>query len=353
MDILNVVVHKLNKQRREQGKPYIEPSVQLRENELNKDNVTVIDLINKITEAFKRGKTFGTFDPDKDNHPFQGWLEETISDDEDRDFLSLTEDVMNRLKLFIKDENFATGGHLLFALYKHENKRWLIVVMLKDKDGFTFTDDLNIENIQEIDIDKLHQLARIDIDRWLEASESEGYLSFIKKRAGDVSNYFIDALGCRDLIPSKVATSNIFSIVDELFTEAGLNINQTISMKDMLHDFMFERMPNTVNLAEIGAMVDAVLPLDFHGKFVEKANSDEYKVSEEFEPNAQALVFHRRIKHKTSKWTLDIERSAVGVPDSDAELIYDQEHNTLTLTHVPDSLAEEIKKSLKVEENEQ
>jgi nucleoid-associated protein YejK len=349
MELLNVIVHKLNKEQRKSEEEITPPSIQLRDKEYDKDNDVVQTLIEKLSDSYKKGKTFGTFDSDIKNHPFQEWLGEMLDEAHERDFISLTKDVMGRLLLFIKDVNFATGGHLLFAHYKHSDSSWLIIVMLKDKEGFTFTDDLSIKNIQEVDIDKLHQLARVDLTKWTE--KSEGYLSFIKKRAGDVSGYFIDALGCTNLIPSKQATNNVFTIVDMLLGEAKIETVKVLSFKEKLYEFLDERRPDTVKLAEIEALVDAELPIEFHGRFIEEANSDKYKISDEFEPHAQALIYYKRIKHKTAKWALDISRDAIGLPDSGAELIYDDENNTLTLTDVPDDLSAEIKKSF-IKENE-
>lgn len=193
MDIHNVIVHKLNKEVKETGVPQAPITVDLRDAELNRNDDLVIKLIEKIAEAFKTGKTFGSFDSDVENHPFQRWLEEMLDPDSETTFMDLTRHTMDRLRLRIAPKNFATGGHIIFCYYREQDKDWFMVVMLKEKDGFSF-ENLILKNIQELDIDKLHQLARVDLAAW-SADNTTAYLSFINKKPGDISGYFLEALG--------------------------------------------------------------------------------------------------------------------------------------------------------------
>lgn len=108
---------------------------------------------------------------------------------------------------------------------------------------------------------------------------------------------------------------------------------------------MEDRRPNSISLPEIAAVVNALLPIEHHNAFIETANSDDYQISDEFEPNLQALKFFKRIKHKTPIWTLDIERRALGRPNSGADLVFDEQNRTLTINNLPEELVRQIEDS--------
>lgn len=345
MRIQNVIVHKLNKERAAAG-GRSEATIEFRKTELNSSSSLTIAFIEKIIESFKTGKTFGTFDEDEDNYPFQKWLKEMYDPSDDRDFISLSKSTMERLRILIQNKNFATGGHIVFCSYSDAGKNWFIVVMLKDKDGYTF-EDLELKNVQELDIDKLHQLARVDVNAWSE-EHSSAYLSFISKKSEDISEYFIEALGCTNLVHSKVTTNAVLEIIDTLFLENKVKKEDADVAKDQLYDFLIEKRKTSksVKLEEISTFIDHHLPEDKHGAFIEMANSDNFQVSEQFEPNPQVLRNLKRIKHKTTYWTLDIDRKALGQAGSGSDVEYNEKQNSLTVNNLPSELAVELAKSI-------
>lgn len=348
MEIKNVIVHKLNKELKEKGVEQQPVTFDPRESELDKDSELVNLLIEKISESFKRGKTFGSFDSNKTIHQFQTWLSDMYDEKSKTSFIDLTITTMESLKTEIAGQNFATGGHIIFCNYLDSGNQWFMIVMLKDKDGFSF-ENLQLEKIQELDIDRLHQLARINVTAW-QAGDTKAYLSFINKKKGDASGYFVKVIGCTDSVPSKVATRAVFNIVDAIFEMAEIKGDVTKKVKETVYEFMDARRPNPVSLLELSAIINYELPLEFHEAFIDLANSDEYQISEEFEPNLSELKKYKRIKHTTSLWTLDVERNAIGKPNSGADVIYNEDDNSLTFIDLPSKLAEEIIASFTTDE---
>jgi nucleoid-associated protein len=340
MNIINSIAHKILKDQQESGKPKIEPIVQYRDDVFDLTNQKVITLIEALLKIYKTGKTFGSFDADTDNHPFQTWLKNLEAEDYTKEvFIELTRKTVNRIKIHIEKENFATGGYLVFVHYRNDNHNYFLVVMIKDKGGLTFTSDMDLEDVHQIDLDKLHQAARIDLDRF-EKSE-EAYLSFLKgNQKNDITGYFTKALGCTDLIPSNVATDNVFHLIDEVCTNAG--ISERKSIRDNIHDFLKQRHPNPVSLEEIAAKLNTYLPLEFHNQFVEKANSDDFRISQEFVPNLNALRKFKRVHFKAGAWDLSFDKNALGTTDSQAEIVFDAQEKSITINNVPDKLITEL-----------
>lgn len=343
MEIINSIAHKIIKQRREKDKPNVEAEVKLRDDVFDPANEKVIILIEALLKIYK-GKTFGSFEADTNNHPFQSWAKDLYAEDYSKQvFIELTVSTVNRIKFFIEKENFATGGFLVFVHYRDNNQTYLMIAMIKDKGGLTFTSNMELTDVQHIDLEKLHQAARIDLERFEHGEDS--YLSFLKdtKPKGDkekeVTGYFTDALGCTDLISSNHATKAVFNLIDEIFTEARLNPKP---IQDEIHDFLKERHPNSVKLEEIAAKLNYHLPIESHDAFIEKANSDNFRISQEFFPSLTILSNFKRVHHKSTTWNLSFDKNVLGTPESQAEIIFNAKENSLTINSLPQKFIDEL-----------
>ncbi|QEP42996.1 hypothetical protein D5085_07610 [Ectothiorhodospiraceae bacterium BW-2] len=124
MDIHAIIVHKIEKGQREQGQPAPIAIITPRKTELSHDDELVIDLLDYVWKAYKTGKTFGSFDGDTDNYPVQQWLKNYLDKPAENLFIPLTNQIMNRLKQQIENQNFATGGHILFAHLTKDDQPW-------------------------------------------------------------------------------------------------------------------------------------------------------------------------------------------------------------------------------------
>lgn len=342
MDIINSIAHKIIKEKQESGQPHVEAVVQHRLDVFDSSNQKVITLIEALLKIYKIGKTFGSFDTDTNNHPFQLWIKDLYSESYSKQaFIELTLNTVNRIKITIDKQNFATGGYLVFVHYRHNGQTYFLVVMIKDKGGLTFSPDMELTDVQSIDLDKLHQAARVDLNRF--ENGEEGYLSFLKgDQKKDIAGYFTEALGCTDLIPSNVATDTVFHLIEAICFEAGLLENKSI--RDNIHDFLKDRHPNSVRLEEIAAKLNAQLPIEFHDSFIEKANSDEFRISQEFVPNLTALRKYKKAHVKAGTWDLSFDKNALGTPESEAEIIFDANERSLTINNLTQKLIDELNK---------
>ncbi|MDD4905745.1 MAG: nucleoid-associated protein, partial [Methylobacter tundripaludum] len=156
----------------------------------------------------------------------------------------------------------------------------------------------------------------------------------------DIAGYFTKALGCTDLIPSNVATDTVFHLIDAICSEAGLLEKKSI--RDNVLDFLKERNPNSVRLEEIAAKLNAHLPFEFHDNFIEKANSDEFRISQEFVPNLTALRKYKKAYVKADTWNLSFDKNVLGTPESQAEIVFDADERSLTINNLTQKLIDEL-----------
>jgi len=342
MEIIYSIAHRIIKDKREKDAPVIPATIKYRESVFDSSSEKVILLVEALLKIYKTGKTFGSFDPDVDNHPFQSWLKTSDgSGYSEQVFIDISRKTIDRIKVYLDNQNFATGGYLIFVYYKVDHQLHFLIAMIKDKGGFTFTDDMDLKDTHHIDLDKLHQAARIDLSKL--HAEEESYLSFLKGNSKqDIIGYFANALGCTDLIPSNITTQNVFQLIQTICSDADIP-NETIkNITDNVHDFLKERHPESVKLEEIAVKLNANLPLELHDKFIEKANSDEFCISQEFVPNPTALRSFKRIDFKAATWNLSMNKNALGIPDSEAEIIFDSEEKSLTINNLPQKLMDEL-----------
>ena len=94
MLIHGIIVHKIEKDTRVAGQPNPEALITSRDKELNNTSPIVIELVEYIYNAYKTGKTFGSFDTDIANHPVQKWISDYIDEPDNNPFIPLTSSIM-------------------------------------------------------------------------------------------------------------------------------------------------------------------------------------------------------------------------------------------------------------------
>lgn len=261
-------------------------------------NQLVGDLIDGILTAYSRGKSYGSFSTDTNNYPAQNWLNEYLKsqgnpedsqEEKDNRFVAFTQKLLRRIGNEMAKTVFATGGYFVFAEYSTSTQNYFLIAMVKDKKGLTVTSSLEISDITEIDLNSLHQAAQINIDSFV--SKREGYLSFLrtKNQTREVLAYFTEALGCTDIIPSKTSTNQTWMVVNEVCNQAQLTHSETRSIRDEVYEYLKENVHGSVTLTMLAAKINAFLKEQYHDLFINLANSDDYRISMEFQPNAMAL----------------------------------------------------------------
>lgn len=323
---------------------------------------SVVNLFGKADNAllygqFKDNRREGEFPSEFSNYVNTGHS--------DADFHKLSTVAMAELEELAKEEQFATGGYILFAAYKESNIDFLLVAMIKHRSGFQLDANFEPKDIEELDMSKLHQAARINFSKYqswrakidakelLPEDEDNTYLSFVNRRAGnDTAGYFIEALGCSKGISSARATSNALSATKRYLKDNKLG-DYAAKAKRKLEEFMYARnIDLPVSLDDLHFEIAKLIPVEKHN-FLENyktyLNSEEGKVPATFEVNRKTLKPKIRISGGSDElgWHVDFDRSKLG-SNENSKVFFDSSKNTLTLSQLPKDMISSINEELKV-----
>ncbi|MDO9139406.1 MAG: nucleoid-associated protein, partial [Methylobacter sp.] len=221
MEIKQVVIHELIKNSGTTTAS-TKPAKKLLDIDSALVNELVIEL-NKLYGTKGNNAIYGTFSRTNVTNEFPKYTDHYLADDSDARFVALSIRCMAELEREAGAQQSSTGGYLVFASYKEQHD-FLMIAMIKDKQGLQVNADLEPVSITAIDLSKIHQAARINLNSLAsitsseeaqEVDEAKTYLSFVSPRTNhDVSGYFIKALDCLDGVPTAKATNNAFAAVD-------------------------------------------------------------------------------------------------------------------------------------------
>ncbi|MDR6990215.1 nucleoid-associated protein [Luteimonas sp. 3794] len=309
---------------------------------------------------------WGQFGTNRREGLFPTHVKNLASECTEEAFFALSEVAMEELRVKASEESFATGGHVCFFLYRVQSMSFLLVAMVKERGGMVLTDDMEPTEITEIDLSKLHQAARVNIDRYRaflttsgqdagavaagpEDSTEKTYLCFINRKSqSDVAGYFVEALGCEKGVASGRTTKavvteirNFVRSVPEIKDVAPAVRLAVIDYLQSLEDGSLVSLDKVVAVARNAVGVE----LEEHvAGLKDHLNSDGVQIPDEFPVSATALRTYTRISAKSSRWQISFENGALGVDD--AEIIYDCVEKSLKLTQLPHEMIKKVEDTL-------
>ena len=176
-------------------------------------------VIDEIYDLYNRraSKSHGRFASDE-NYPTQGQVRDYL-EDEGRDFLRLTSRMMETLRTQEQARAASTGGHVLFAHFRRDERDFLLVAIVNDRLSAALTSERDMQDVRHLDLDGFRFAGRVNLSAW--AAGDERYISFLKGK-GDVSEYFRHFLGCDSVVQDRVDTSNLVAALRQFVTESGM-----------------------------------------------------------------------------------------------------------------------------------
>ncbi|MFV8362985.1 nucleoid-associated protein [Flavobacterium sp. ZT3P35] len=330
MTVINIVFHHIIKELK--GEASLKCS-----DKLLPINQTVNEFVAKLIKNYSsKNPTQGTFQVDSDNYPFQNKVESYLTDG---DFLEFTQESMKILERAINIST-TTGGYVVFVHYTDKSTDYLITAMLDKSVQFTVNDEnLDIEKLKTLDVDKLARANRLNIKRWKDKDVL--YLSFIKGTRA-VSNYFIDFIGSTDITSSKDNFNKLKDATNRYFIDKKINSLEKNKIKDKFKayfdrcfedkkDAELESISSLINDREPRAFLEFVKEkeLEVSGKIAihRKTDFDSFVRNRVYEPG-YTLVFDESLK-KTNKIMRQGNQIIINdVPDNFLNSIFDDEKPT-------------------------
>ncbi|WP_282294812.1 nucleoid-associated protein [Stenotrophomonas sp. PS02289] len=222
MEITDAIIHRLHKEQHTSGPESVQ--IHARADQLPLDE-TLESVCKQTLLLFNRkGNNTGTFGENEDVHRFPIRVQECL--DEWTTFVEFTGHAVEIIKGAMSKASAANGGHAFFVRYKAGADEFLMVAMLKLREGAGIDEDsLGLLPTLVIDTDKLHEAARLNITRW--KNSEEPYLTFIKgKGADEVTAYFREALACESYTSGRHHTSQVIAAAEAYVKSLALSPEQ-------------------------------------------------------------------------------------------------------------------------------
>ena len=360
--IHKIVIHELIKEQHQKiKKSKIRPSV------LSPSHEVVKKLVYEITKLYgtrNNSAHYGTFRSEDGKGQFPNSFTDysKLEEISDSQFLQLSKIAMDELYRKAEDTSAASGGYILFSDYSIAKDRFFIIAMIKPKAGITLSENLVPEELTELDLNRLHQAAKINFTRlsaYNNAEEVErneiNYLSFISPSAGQsASGYFITALGCAKGTAGSQATDTLIKESSLFFRENDTIKDHRDSFRNDLFTYLTQKQADkeSAKISEIEALARKYFPATEPGQadaladaFVARLNSEENAVPVEFPVHNRTLKKHTHISYSGTNWDLKFERAALGTTD-DADIYYDAGNNRVVIKDIPINMVKEIREEL-------
>lgn|GEM_PF-934305 len=358
MTLKHLVIRELIKEADEAG-----ASIGERGGLVNNQSAMAENLFNGLLGAFTRRSslTHGSFNlEEQDAYPFISAFEAYIGGDgQAEDFLQLSDNGMAELARTLAEPtaSAASGGYVIFSQYGDERYDYLLVALVRDKTALALDADLKPTEIMQINLDQLHQAARINLTNFRKGQDS--YLSFIgSQKKDDITQYFSNAFGCTDVTPSRKSTGELIRAARDFCNEHQLYEQKDQVVEDVVSYLERQKVDKqTASLPELDQVFDAYLPAEKLeqegvGSFSKFANGEPYEVSQEFQPHTSTINRFAKMKAKADNWQLDFSKRSLGEMDSNKEIEFDEDSQTLTLRRLPSKVVNQIKEALAQQEPE-
>ena len=277
MEIRNAIVHLVKKERHQN------PELSLREEPLPVDD-KLSELISSLRKLYneKTARGYGVFHQDTINYPFSTSLGGYFNDE--LDFVEFSHNAMRTLVAKVTGVQLATGGYILFASYNENNNYYLIIASIKQRPGLAFDQNLNLTGAVHIDLEHLHEMARVNVTSW--QNNGERYLSFAKRRGGDdgFSDYFRGFIGCEEFCNSTEMNRATLRAVKAFGDQRNVDAEARRNLHAVVFNYFDEKRiaKETVSLAALSRRMDEEQPEAFLA-FINE-NPEEYPIGDGFDP---------------------------------------------------------------------
>ncbi|HBB3920625.1 TPA: nucleoid-associated protein [Escherichia coli] len=311
------------------------------------DQEEVIKFTSQVDNKFnKSSKSYAQFARPYLRNSFPGSLLEHM--DGKLNFLAFIDNfVQKKLIISAKKSRASNGAVLVFTHYKAEfddengksNVLYerLLVLMLKNADALRFKENLQLNPVDIIDLDKFLQGARVDALRFKSDDEEEkekNNLCFIRG-SGDVRQYFIESIGADNVVSNQKSSEQCILALNTFVKEHQFPraLREKIDSKitELFNSF---KRGQTVSLDKIQTQIDALIPEEYaehKGSFVEYVNDKGFEVNEEFEITTKEKKQLEWLDFETAIAKLSVKKHQIGLPNSDRPVIFDEETSEIRI----------------------
>ncbi|MBC3876643.1 nucleoid-associated protein [Undibacterium sp. FT79W] len=329
MLIKEVIVHRVDKERHQNCTLILKPNC-LQVDEL------LTDAVAKVRKAYgtTAGRAYGTFQEDLVTFPFSGLLRQYVSKKISMHDFSVKS--MHILGREMSGQALATGGYAFFVSYEENDKPYFMVILLKLRGGVGIDERaLTLSKNFNLDIDHLHEAARINVNNW-EANEGN-YISFVKKGKADANftDYFRKFLGCAEFVESREQTGLLIKAIRDYCVDSQLSPEEAKKVKEKAFEYFQEqaRDKKSISLAALSMRFNDEQPQ----AFLEYIEHNAVEISDGFEPHKSTFRQLKRVGGKDADLNINFDLGLLG-----KRVLYDKIKKELHIVDLPPSLIAQL-----------
>lgn len=336
MNIQQSIIHRIAKERDSSGAESIEINVRNETLPLDGRLIKLGADVLKLYGTLSNG--YGTLGDDLDIHRFPKYLTDYSSIH--NDFITLASKTLNLIAESMSQQRLTTTSYPIFFKYENQGREWLLIAMLKLKEGVGIDEEtLDLNDSLIFDINNLREAARIDIGMWL--NNEQPYLSFIKRGSGadaESSKYFRNALSCLEYTDAKFNTDTALRAVDDYCENQDWSPEKRQATRARVFEYCKTKKDanEPVNLTALSSVINDLAP----DSFVNFVRANEYPVSETFSPHPDS---YKKLQHLAKRFgTISL---GFDVDDLVSERVYYNEtEESIVVCNPPLDLVAQIQK---------
>jgi nucleoid-associated protein len=212
----------------------------------------------------------------------------------------------------------------------------MLIASLKDRPGLAFNDLLELANQQHIDLDHLHEMARVNLTGW--TSGADRYLSFAKRRSStdDFTRYFREFIGCEEFTQSKALTRGLLEALATYNSQPDVTAEERSRRRQIMFEYCEEKRSagERISIRALSGRLSDDLPdafLDFVNQQADLA------VADDFEPDPSVYRTLRRIAGGDKGIRVSFDADLIN-----KRVFYDRENNALIMKDLPPGLVRQV-----------
>jgi len=320
--IHHAVIHRLD---RDAGQPAV---IQEAPACLDVNDAPLRELVESVHGVYggRQGKSYGVFDPELTLVSAEPYLQQ-LRDQSDADFYGISIALMQILKDKVESQNFATGGHVLMFNFSAHGTRWFVVAIVNSAPGTMIDANFRVVPAPHFDVDGIRFAGRVNFIEWERANQR--YISFLRGKNSEVSQYFQKFLGCSTSQQDLVDTRNLVKVIKTFAVDQNLDDSSRERLLTEVNNIAADKAERQepLDLGELANRVWPQAPRDLTAAF---ARADP-PIADGFVPRKRGLDGLVRFKAKTAKWKLEFERGAI----QDHTILFNPDEGTLIIQNLP------------------
>jgi len=304
-------------------------------------------LSQKINDLFNRsGMNTGRFsnpEGSDEGSKLPGLINQHFNESGFSDFVAFTKACAAEYVRHLETVEDVEGGLLWFHHYQVQDTSFLLIVLLKRKEGVVLNADLSLEQINQIEMDKLHMAMRINLTAW-KAQDEARYIAFRFGRAPrHESDYFTAFIGCNEPAAAATETRKLVDLTSAFCQEMNVPQKAAVELKRVVADRCLEKVEDKepIALKQIADEIEGQFSAEQAKKFLDLASSESFNLEKEIFVEKAALKKLTRYSGSNKTITLSFDSDLLG-----ESISFNEATQSLTFKDLPKSLLKQLQKDL-------